>query len=971
MFLQEAYSMAKADNGGQEGAREAVMLNNLGMLYWDVDDAPNGKRYFQKSVDVWRSQATRNDDEYISSVVNLANISRLLGDFRAAEELYKEIMQLQAKLKGDFSIDYIKSIQDLGSFYEYIGEVERATSHFERAHDLIEENHPNLALLLANSLSDLGRVYIKLGQPDKALSFIQHADDLYVDNSYTTKTEYLENLEHLGVVYEYLGKYGESERILLKTLDLKKKQKGLDPGLILETLNDLGILYIDLGNYDKAGIYLDEAFKLSGDTYGIKHPNYATAANNLASFYNDNGDLDRAFELFKESAAIFKANYGEFYPKYATTLNNMAGICRVQERYDEAKKYYEEAIRIDKVVLGEDHPDYATLINNMAVLYSNTGDHDLAESLYLKSLSLRKNALGENHPSYARSLENLGLYYITHDQPKKSGDYFKEAIKIQVSQVNKIFPALSEIEREVFYNTVREDVERFNTIAVKLMKGTPSIIGDLYDNQLSTKAIIFYASDKVRRNVLASGDDKLIQDYILWKTLKARLAKFYQVGAAKLKEMNINIVELENNINELEKRLAYQSSYFQTTDDENYGWTDIRRNLKEGEAAIEIVRFREFKSLYGDDDALVYGFSDHIQYAALIVKPDSYTNPEFVLLDNGNQLEKQYYSAFANALKFGVTDNETYEQFWGKIQERLGGINKVYLSPDGIYNKINPETLYLPKQKKYLADLLDVNFVTSTKDIVEFNKNASNPVKNAFLMGNPEYGSIPSELATNSSSSFINMFQPLPGTMVEITTVNDMLQGSGWGTMVSTEKAAREEKVKALSGPKIVHISTHGYFLDNPPFISQHVKTTANNPLFKSGLVLADANKFFMSYFRGQEADLEAEDGILTAYEAMNLNLDKTDLVILSACETGLGEIMNGEGVYGLQRSFKVAGAKNLIISLNKVDDEVTKDLMVAFYKHYLTSDNIRQSFRKAQLEIREKYENPYFWGSFILIGKG
>lgn len=971
-YLQQAYGLLQTENDGAPTAAEATLLNNLGLLAWDMKDISNAKKLFVQSYEVYNKIGETSSEEYLNAMINLANLSKSMGDFRLAKATYQEVSELTLKLYGEFSLGYIKSMHDLAAFHEDIGELETAASQFEMAHHLIETYHPDNAYEKANSLSDLGRVYIKMGQPDKALTFIEHSDKIYADNKLTDKIEYLENLEHMGIVFEYLGKYGESERVLLKTLDLKRKKRGIDPGLILETLNDLGILYIDLGNYEKAGQYLEEAYSLSSDIYGNQHPNYATAANNLASFYNQNNQLDRALELFRESSKIYKDNYGEFYPKYATTLNNMAGICRVQKKYEESKKLYQEALRIDKVVLGEDHPEYATLLNNMAVLYSNTGDHSNAELLYTKALQLRKNSLGVNHPSYARSLENMALYYISHDQPRKSEQFFKDAIKIQVGQVNKIFPALSEIEREVFYNTVREDVERFNTVALKLMIESPGIIGDLYDNQLSTKAIIFYASDKVRRNIYSSGDDALISNYVLWKTLKARLAKFYQVGSTKLKEMNIDITELETRINSLEKSLSYQSGDFQASEEKEYSWTDIRRNLKENEAAVEIIRFREFKSLYGDDDALVYGFSDHIQYLALIIKPDSYANPELVLLDNGNQLEKQYYSAFSNAQKFGVPDDESYEQFWRKIQDKLTGVKKVYFSPDGVYNKINPEALYIPKEKKYVADLLDVNFVTSTKDIVEFNNQVVNEQRRAVLFGNPEYGTVPTELASKrGEADFISMFQPLPGTMAEITNINTMLGASGWQTYVKTQKAAKEEDLKAVSSPRVLHISTHGYFLETPPFVSKDVNATASNPLFKSGLVLADANIFLKNQMQGNQTDLESDDGMLSAYEAMNLNLDQTDLVVLSACETGLGEIMNGEGVYGLQRAFKVAGAKNLILSLNKVDDEVTKDLMVLFYKYYLETDNIRDSFRKAQLDIRQKHDNPYYWGSFILVGKG
>ena len=234
MYLQDAYSALSAENAGKPNGQEAVLLNNLGMLYWDVDDLGNSKKYLLKSVETWRKIGQTSNEDYANALTNAANVSKILGDFGAAERFYKELLEVIGKTKGDRSTDYIKSMQELGSFYEHIGELEMAAVNFEKAHTLIEQNHSTVMFLMANSYSDLGRIYIKLGQPDKAFSFIQHSDELYEANSLTHKLEYLENLEHLGIVYEYLGKYGESERVLLKTLDLKKKLEGIDQGLILK-----------------------------------------------------------------------------------------------------------------------------------------------------------------------------------------------------------------------------------------------------------------------------------------------------------------------------------------------------------------------------------------------------------------------------------------------------------------------------------------------------------------------------------------------------------------------------------------------------------------------------------------------------------------------------------------------------------------------------------------------------------------
>ncbi|HRH36560.1 MAG TPA: CHAT domain-containing protein, partial [Catalimonadaceae bacterium] len=199
----------------------------------------------------------------------------------------------------------------------------------------------------------------------------------------------------------------------------------------------------------------------------------------------------------------------------------------------------------------------------------------------------------------------------------------------------------------------------------------------------------------------------------------------------------------------------------------------------------------------------------------------------------------------------------------------------------------------------------------------------------------------------------------LPGTKVEVDKIASILDAGGWEVKSHTGAGALEQNIKESYKPRLLHIATHGFF--------QADTTNGSNPLLRSGLMLTGAG----STLKGEKNET-GEDGILTAYEAMNLNLDNTDLVVLSACETGLGEIKNGEGVYGLQRAFKVAGAKSIIMSLWKVSDQATQELMVSFYRHWLGKLNIgkRAAFLAAQKELKAKYSNPYYWGAFVMVGE-
>ena len=208
----------------------------------------------------------------------------------------------------------------------------------------------------------------------------------------------------------------------------------------------------------------------------------------------------------------------------------------------------------------------------------------------------------------------------------------------------------------------------------------------------------------------------------------------------------------------------------------------------------------------------------------------------------------------------------------------------------------------------------------------------------------------------------------LPGTKKEVELIDSLYDISSIEREVFMSDQAIEEVVKELNNPKALHIATHGFFLDDPGPSTDRADGYVENPLLRSGLIMAGANSFIRSGQISENMDLN-DDGILTAYEAMNLPLDNTDIVVLSACETGLGEIKNGEGVFGLQRAFQVAGADAIIMSMWTVDDAATQEFMTIFYEDWLKSGDKRIAFRSAQLRLKSKFSSPYYWGAFVMVG--
>jgi CHAT domain-containing protein len=404
--------------------------------------------------------------------------------------------------------------------------------------------------------------------------------------------------------------------------------------------------------------------------------------------------------------------------------------------------------------------------------------------------------------------------------------------------------------------------------------------------------------------------------------------------------------------------------FAQSADSRTVTWENVKEALNENEVAIEMVRFRVFD----------HAFTDSVMYAILYVEGNKRSEPKIILIEDGEELENKYLKIYRNSIKYKIEDKYSYEKFWAPIAENIGAVATIYLSPDGVYNQINLEAIPTP-DGRYVLDNSNIILLSNTKDLY-LNKIKTRTVAEqqyAMMFGNPRFyvqtqpgNPLPTSGLTRATAEVVT---PLPGTKEEIEELEDLLDRKGWKIDKFTDVAANEATIKQVNNPRVFHVATHGFFQADTKRDEADLEynTTAayENPLLKTGLLLAGAGDILNQ----TKYNYNVDDGILTAYEAMNLNLDQTDLVVLSACETGLGELQAGEGVYGLQRAFLVAGAKTIIMSLFKVSDEATQQLMVKFYRKWIETGNKRQAFIDAKKEIRNEYKDPIYWGPFVMIG--
>ncbi|MEQ6121776.1 CHAT domain-containing tetratricopeptide repeat protein [Reichenbachiella sp. MALMAid0571] len=984
----------------------ALIYSFLAEAYLDFDYNPDKcLNYYQKEYDL-RLKIQSEDDELIKNTAfNMAFIMDEVGKYKDAEILLLDLIEKDKKSYGTKSSEYINTSLKLGQHYQYTKQYEdykKGLKLYKGLFKFIKKDNP----LYGELLNGIGGTYDEMGSYEAAETNYLNALDAFETSGQYASLNTVINLNSLGLMYEKTGRLPEAEETYNEALSILNRLSGDNEDIFQTIFNNLGGTYYLLGKYTEADRELQKAVLIAEDFYGNDSDVYAIALSSQADSYFFQKRYDEAEVKFKQALDIFIETQGEDSYDAALMTYNLSRVYREKRLFDKALEFNKKAIENLKASIGEEDDEYVRSLMNLGAIQNTIHNYAEASDYYNQALKIRKKTLGVNHPRYAETTQKLALLNWAMDNKTEAIDYYKQTFENYFTQIEAYFPTMTEEEKAKFYNTkVKTTFEQFNSYAFDKGIEDKSLWGEMYNYQLATKGLIMYATGKVRTSIMNSGDTVLIDKYQTWISQKEQLSKLFSSVKEDIFSRNFKIDSITRAADKLEKEISVKSKAFANTYTQNrVTWQQVQQKLKPGEAAVEIIRFRSFKP----DSAGLY--TDEIYYAGLVLTSETTENPELVVLRNGKQMENKFLSNYRNAIKYKVEEAHSYRLFWRPIANKLNGIKKVYLSPDGIYNQISINTLQNPATKKYTLDELEIKVVTNTKDLVLSASAGSSNLKRgkAHLFGFPNYNmgeiedkqenegtdeikpagqrSVRGSRATRGSGirggisrglrgnlqRYINsnsLLAMLPGTKIEIENIAKQYELNGMPPSALFGNDAMEDSVKNLNNPQTLHIATHGFFLENQePEEGIEIDKYVENPLLRSGLILAGANSFLQSGSISNDRQ-DGQDGILTAYEAMNLNLDQTDLVVLSACETGLGEISNGEGVYGLQRSFQIAGAKSVIMSMWTVDDAATQELMTNFYSEWLKTGDKNKSFINAQKKLKEKWKSPYYWGAFVMVG--
>jgi CHAT domain-containing protein len=954
-IFNESYTQIVSKEIGAWHQDHLNILNHLAMLYEFTDNYALAGTTLDRASDVARSKFSDKDPDYGVELDRIAQLQIKLGQYEKAEvNVSKALTILEPFRKDERRVsDLVHAVETQAKLYGVKGLFDEAETNLERSRKLIDRAKVAVGGDLSTA-EELTALFIQLGrfsEADRLLrTQIPEYEKLYGANS----IRLIEPLVNQARILLAKGDYTESERVANEANQIAIKTYGEVSTKTAPTQKLLSDIHYALGDYEKAGQMVNKALASQEKQFGRNHIEVARSLSQLALIEFYNGEHRKDVEaLFLESRGIIETKLGKDNPQYADLMKNMAVLYISEKRFDAAFNSLTIAENIWKAKTGtKNNINAASIFMLTGDVYYQQKSYPKAEQFYNQAKALYEKFFSSTHPEYVKVLSRLSKVYYMERDYKRSKRMIEEALNNYEAFIKQFFPALSEREKAKYWNTIRSDFEFYNTLAFSNLDDFKDLSGKVYNYQLLTKALLLSSSIKVRERIMNSTDENLKAQFSLWTQKKELMTLAISMSPEQLRESDIDPGTLQQEVERLEKDLSKQSELFgQSFENKRITFDDVKKSLKPNETAIEMVRYRYFN----------HDFTDSVIYAALFLKKD-FARPKAIMLQDGKKMETRYFKFYRNAIIGKIADEVSYIVFWKPIVDGIGQSSTVYLSADGIYNQINLEAIATP-DGKYVIDNANIVLVSNTKDLyLQKLKSTSNaPNNTASMFGNPQF------YLTASSKQVI---APLPGTEKEVDQLQFMLKQKGWITSEYLEQTATEEQVKGVNSPKIFHIATHGFYRPSQQVtleseLGSSEAVLNQNPLMRTGLLLRGAGDLMdkTSY------NYNMENGILTADEAMSLNLDKTDLVVLSACETGLGDLEAGEGVYGLQRAFLVAGAKVLVMSMFKVDDDATQQLMLKFYQKWLNSGQLRQSFIDAKKELRVNYPEPIYWGAFMMIG--
>jgi tetratricopeptide (TPR) repeat protein len=936
---------------GKEHPDTASSFNNLARLYSRQGRYVEAEPLLKDALEIFLKILGKEHPDTASSFNNLAFLYLRQGRYREAEPLFKDALEIRLKILGKEHPDTAFSLNDLAFLYDSQGRYGEAEPLYKDALEIrlkiLGKEHPDTAF----SFNNLAELYSRQGRYRKAEPLYKDALEIRLKILGKEHPDMAQSSNSLAALYDSQGRYGEAEPLYKDALEILLKIRGKEHPDTASSFNNLAFLYLRQGRYGEAEPLLKDALEIFLKILGKGHPYTASSLNNLALLYFRQGRYGEAEPLYKDALEIYLKILGKEHSDTVKSFSNLAELYFRQGRYGEAEPLLKDALEIYLKILGKEHHYTAGAMNSLAFMYFRQGRYGEAEPLYKDALEILLKIRGKEHPYTANSFNNLALLYVRLLRWKDAAQLFFVSGQSQEAHIQTNFPIST--PEQVFRYLKQEEGSMEALISASLTAPqTESSKTDLlnisFDSVLRLKG---RSADfeKSYLSLLQKGKEEPEIAIMIdrQRILDGQYQQLIQQPESERDGQKISSVKQE--IDTLQQQLRQQLP----PSSPSVSAQQLVEYLPEKTLLMEWVVYKRFNFDYKGEEwseeryavFVARGKGDvHLQDIGSVRDVDDKINMLLPFLSN------------EGSDKWKAPSREVYEVLLKPLMPLLKDKERWLISPDGLLSQLPFEAL-LGEQGEPLMVQHEMVYLASGRALSSIFQGQQGPVaptNGPVLIANPDFGPFRDR---SEKHKHLYPFQNLPETVQEIEAVQNYLTAASPKTLVGKE--VNEMTLKELKRPALLHISTHGFAYDR-------VDKKAN-PLAAMrdvGLALAGAN----------DAPWDAatdNDGVLDASEVLEMDLEGTRLVVLSACNTGQGVQTQGQGVVGLRRSFELAGAQSQVFTLWEIDPELDSYVFPLYYKYLGDGMGRAAALRQVKLDLMRNPDtsHPFYWGPLVFSG--
>ncbi|AKJ00818.1 kinesin light chain-like protein [Archangium gephyra] len=962
----------------------------MGELYQRRWELTRAEPLLQRALAIREAALGPQHPGIVQALNALAFLSMSRGSYGQAEALYQRALSIQEAAFGDTHPHVAQALSALAFLYQEQGLYGRAEPLYQRALALQEaalgEHHPDVA----QTLGTFASLYLYQGLYDRAESLLQRALTLQEAALGEHRPDVARVLSALAFLYTQQGLYGRAEPLLQRAFALQEAALGHDHPLLASSLIKLARLHADQGLYDRAEPLLHRALALQEAALGPQHPDVASSLHSLARIYQAQGLYGRAEPLFQRALDMMESAHGKGYPDVAIPLNSLARLYVDQGLYDRAEPLLQRALALQEAFPSHNYPDIALTLGALAELYLEQGAYSRAEPLFQRALAILEEAHGGNHPWVAQTLHHLARIRLARHRLAEALPLFTRSFAISEQRLRQEALGFSESRLSSFLLFLRTDEQALYA----LLRAHP---GDTRVRRLALAAVLLRKGRSVEETAsisrtlyrnLGAEDRDTFERLRSLRTRQATLSLAGPGSPTPAKHPQ-RLETLATEGDALEADLARRSAPLRalTALPSPAEVVDrVAAALPQDGALVELIAYQDSPLVPQPGTSRVKR-PGQLRYLALVLFPEASTH----VVDLGpaapiDLAATRLREALARRdARVQSSAHALYRLAFQPLLPVLGKTRRLLLSPDGQLGLVSFAALH--DGRRFLLDSFDISYVTSGRELLP-RPQETLPSSSVFVLADPDFaasprtapspsGSLGPFFSTPRAKLAMGSWVPLPGTRQEAEGIQHLLPQA----RLFLGAEATKERLLSLPTPGILHLATHGFFLGDGPLPTPgsravgHFGALGDNPqapgpqepLLRSGLALAGAGAPVPD--ASTPSGHPPEAALVTALELAGLDLWGTQLVVLSACDTGRGAVQPGQGVHGLRRALVVAGAETVVMSLWTVDDDSTRLLMERYYRNLLAGQGRAAALHEAMRALRKSRPHPHDWAPFIALG--